>query len=125
MRFFIFFIFVPFFSFFKFISVKSKLIIGDKMAVFGGLIDLGIAFLLSAAIAEYLKFRSVARKGFNWIILAGVFFLFAGTFQVSTSLSGYLGTTVWNGTAQLFEILGWLFALVGTLFVVYEAFIEK
>jgi hypothetical protein len=95
------------------------------MAIFGGLIDLGIAFLLAAAFAEYLKFRNVAKKGFNWIILAGIFFLFAGTFTAATSLGGYLGTSVWNGLAQLFEILGWLFALVGTLFVVYEAFIEK
>ena len=95
------------------------------MVVFGGLVDLGIAFLLTAALAEYLKFRNVAKKGFNWIILAGVFFLFAGTFSAATTLSSYLGTSVWNGLGQLFEILGWLFGLVGTLFIVYEAFIEK
>ncbi|MGC9059105.1 MAG: hypothetical protein ACP5H3_01715 [Candidatus Aenigmatarchaeota archaeon] len=107
------------------------------MAIFGGLIDLGIAFLLAAVFAEYLKFRNVAKKGFNWIILAGVFFLFAGTFPIvgsgsylglevlDTILKSTLGASVWNGLAQLFEILAWLFALVGTLFVVYEAFIEK
>jgi len=95
------------------------------MAIFGGLLDLGIAFLLAAALAEYLKFRNVAKKGFNWIIVAGVFFLFAGTFSTATALGSYLGTSVWNGLAQLFEILGWLFGLVGTLFIVYEAFIEK
>jgi len=95
------------------------------MAVFGGLVDLGIAFLVAAVLAEYLKFRNIAKKGFNWIILAGIFFLFAGTFPIATALGGYLGKSVWDGLAHLFEILGWLFALVGTLFVVYEAFIEK
>ncbi|MFH7880554.1 MAG: hypothetical protein QXI09_00910 [Candidatus Aenigmatarchaeota archaeon] len=95
------------------------------MAIFGGLIDLGIAFLLATVFAEYLKFRNIAKKGFNWLTLAGILFLFAGTFPVATSLSGYLGIQVWTGLAQLFEILGWIFALVGTLFVVYEAFIEK
>jgi len=88
-------------------------------------VDLGIAFLVAAVLAEYLKFRNIAKKGFNWIILAGTFFLFAGTFPIATALGEYLGTSVWNGLAELFEILGWLFALVGTLFIVYEAFIEK
>lgn len=95
------------------------------MAIFGGLVDLGIAFLLATVFAEYLKFRSIAKKGFNWLTLAGVLFLFAGTFPVASSLSGYLGTQVWNGLAQLFEILGWVFALVGTLFIFYESLIEK
>ena len=95
------------------------------MPIFGGLIDLGIAFLLAAVFAEYLKFRNVAKKGFNWIILAGILFLFAGTFPIASSLSGYLGVQVWTGLAQLFEILGWIIALVGTLFIFYESFIEK
>ena len=103
----------------------TTLLIHPDVAVSPLLAPLGIAFLLAAVFAEYLKFRNIAKKGFNWLILAGVFFIFAGTFPISMSLGGYLGTSVWNGLAQLFEILGWLFALVGTLFVVYEAFIEK
>jgi len=95
------------------------------MAIFGGLIDLGIAFLLAAVFAEYLKFRNVAKKGFNWLVLAGLLFLFAGTFTVTTTLSTYLGFQVWKGLEQLFEILGWVFALVGTLFALYESFVEK
>jgi len=95
------------------------------MAIFGGLVDLGIAFLLAAVFAEYLKFRNVAKRAFNWIILAGVFFLFAGTFSVATSLSGYIGLEIWSALGKIFEILGWLFALVGTLFLVWEALLEK
>ncbi|MCS7093885.1 MAG: hypothetical protein RMJ18_01735 [Candidatus Aenigmarchaeota archaeon] len=95
------------------------------MVVFGGLIDLGIAFLLAAVFAEYLKFRNTARKGFNWLIIAGIFFLFAGTFPIATTLASYVGVGVWSSLGQLFEVVGWLFALVGTLFVVYESFIEK
>jgi uncharacterized membrane protein HdeD (DUF308 family) len=103
----------------------TTLLIHPDVAVSPLLAPLGIAFLLAAVFAEYLKFRNVAKKGFNWLILAGVFFLFAGTFPVAYNLESYLGISVWNGLAQLFEILGWLFALVGTLFIVYEAFIEK
>ncbi|MEM4500442.1 MAG: hypothetical protein QXD62_03810 [Candidatus Woesearchaeota archaeon] len=95
------------------------------MAIFGGLIDVGIAFLLATVFVEYLKFRNIAKKGFNWIILAGLFFIFAGTFSVATTLAGYLGPTVWSFLGQIFEIAGWLSALVGTLFIVYEAIIEK
>ena len=95
------------------------------MAVFGNLVDLGIAFLLAAVFAEYFKFRSKAKKGWNWLILAGVWFLFAGTFSIATSLGTYLGASVWSGIEQVFEILAWIFALVGTIFVAYEAFIER
>lgn len=95
------------------------------MAIFGNLVDLGIAFLLATVFAEYFKFRKKAEKGWNWIILAGVWFLFAGTFGIATSLGTYLGASVWSGIEQIFEILAWIFALVGTLFIAYEAFIEK
>lgn len=95
------------------------------MAIFGGLVDIGIAFLLAVAFAEYLKFRRKGEKGFNWLILAGIFFLFAGSFSAVTSLATYVGSSVWWGIENIFEILGWIFALVGTLFIAYEALVEK
>jgi len=102
------------------------------MAIFANLVDLGIAFLLATVFAEYFKFRGKAKKGWNWIVLAGIWFIFAGAFNVMTAVhpsGNYLGTyltpAVWYGIEQIFEILAWIFALVGTLFIAYEAFIEK
>ena len=92
--------------------------------MFANLVDLGIAFLLAVVFAEYTKYRNKAKKGFNWITLAGVWFLFAGTFGIATHLGGYLGASVWSGIEQIFEILAWIFALVGTLFVAYELLVE-
>jgi len=92
------------------------------MVLFEGLVGLGIACLLAPAIAEWAKFRGKADKGFNWIAVAGVFFLFAGVTGAATSLAPYLaGIPV----AAVFEILGWLFALIGTIFVGYEVLVEK
>ncbi|MEM5801830.1 MAG: hypothetical protein QXQ18_00360 [Candidatus Aenigmatarchaeota archaeon] len=95
------------------------------MAVFGGLVDLGVAILLVAALAEYFKFRGKADKGFSWLAVSGVFFVFAGTFGTATTLGSYIGSAAWGGLGQLFEVLGWLFALVGTIFVAYQTLVER
>lgn len=93
--------------------------------VFEGLVGLGVAFLLGVALAEYAKFRAKADKGFNWLAVAGVWFLFAGTFGAATTLGGLVGTGAWTSIAMIFEVIGWIFALIGTLFVAYQALVEK
>ncbi len=95
------------------------------MAVFGGLVDLGVALLLAVALAEYFKFRSKADKGFSWLAVSGVFFVFAGSFGVATTLGSYVGAQAWSSIGQLFEVLGWIFALVGTVFVAYQTLVER
>lgn len=87
--------------------------------MFEGLIGLGIACLLAPAIAEYAKLRRKSERGFNWIGVAGIFFLFAGSFDWS-GLTGYVGAGPTSALTSLFSILGWLFALVGTLYIAYE-----
>ena len=89
------------------------------------LAGMGIAFLLAVALAEVAKFRAKADKGFNWIAAGGVWLLFAGTFVSTATLSGVLGSAVWDGLRAIFEIIGWLAALLGTLFVAYQVVIEK
>jgi hypothetical protein len=96
------------------------------MVLFEGVVGLGIACLLAPAIAEYAKMRNKADKGFGWVAVAGVMFLFSGATSATTTLfdptAGYLaGLPV----AMLFEIVGWLFALIGTIFVGYEVLVEK
>ena len=93
--------------------------------LFAGLIDLGVAFLLAVVFAEYTKYKAKAKKGFNWITLAGIWFIFAGSFAAAPHLGAYIGASVWSGIEQIFEILAWIFALVGTLFIAYELLMEK
>lgn len=93
------------------------------MVLFEGLIGLGIAFLLAPAIAEYAKVRKKAIKGFNWLAMSGVFFLFAGAF--TTTL---FGPGAWLESIELlgpiFEVIAWILALIGTIFVAYEVLVE-
>jgi hypothetical protein len=89
------------------------------------LVDVGVALMFIYALAEYAKYTRAARKGFSWLALSGVFLVFAGTFGVATTLGTYLGTAVWEGLGQLFEVLGWLFALIGTVFIAYEVLVER
>jgi len=95
------------------------------MVVFGTYMDLGIAVLIAIVLAEYFKWRGKAPKGFNWLALGGVLFVFAGTFAgAPTMLTALLGG-MWQPFADIFAILGWLFALIGTVFVAYETLLEK
>ena len=99
------------------------------MVFASGLAELGLAFLIGVTLANYFKFK--AKKGLNWLALAGVWFLFAGTFNVATLygpdiLSTYIGSaSTWAGIQAIFAIIGWIFALIGTLFVAYEILAEK
>ncbi len=89
-----------------------------------GLIGVGIALLLGVALAEYAKMRSRAEKGFSVLAVAGVILLFAGVCGAATNLAGYVGTS-WSLVVALFEVIGWVLSLVGTVYVAYEALIEK
>lgn len=93
--------------------------------IFEGLTGLGIAAILVVALAEWGKFRMKAEKGFNWIALSGVWFLFAGTFTPGSILSAYLEPANWVTFGSIFEVVGWIFALIGTLFAAYEVLVEK
>lgn len=92
------------------------------MAIFEGLLGLGIALLLAPAIAEYAKIRNKAERGFNWLAVSGVFFLFAGTFDAPVA-------SVWLGAIAplgwVFQVLGWIVALIAAIFVAYEALLER
>lgn len=89
-----------------------------------GMAGLGIASLLTVALAEWGKFRMKAEKGFNWIALAGVWFLFAGTFTVATDIGPWFAGS-FSTIGSIFEVIGWIFALIGTLFAAYEVLVEK
>lgn len=95
------------------------------MALFDiSLIEIGIALLLGAALAEYAKFKRRSEKGWAWIATAGVLFLFAGTFVGVTPVDQFL-TFGTYGLKDIFAVIGWLFALIGAIFVAYEVLLEK
>ena len=94
------------------------------MVFSSALIDVGIALLLSVALAEWAKVRKKTEKGFNWLASAGVLFLFAGIIDAST-LPGLYNLVSGLYLDTLFAGVGALFALLGSLFIVYETVLEK
>jgi len=89
------------------------------------LVDIGIAFLLAVTFAEWAKIRRKSEKGFGWLAAAGVFFLFAATLNEAVLpglYTAYLSGLMLN---TLFAAIGWILALVGTLFIGYETLLEK
>jgi len=94
-----------------------------QMLLANGLLDLGIAFLLAVALAEWAKVRRKSERGFNWLATAGIWFLFAGTFAQLPSAIGVYLTPLF--LAEIFSGVAWIFAILGTLFVGYETLLEK
>ena len=93
--------------------------------VFGApLIDAGIGVLILVALAQYAKVRDKSEKGYNWLAAGGVLLLFSGLFVAAPALGNLLGG-VWTGLEYFFEVVGWIFALVGVVFVAYETVVEK
>ena len=93
--------------------------------VFEQVLWLGLAFLLAPVFAEWAKLRHKAEKGFNWFAVAGAFILFSAVFSGVPSLSAGGVLAVVAPLGQVFEIIGFLFALIGTIFIAYEALLEK
>lgn len=92
------------------------------MVLFEGALGLGVGFLLAVAFAQYAKIK--ADKGFTWLAVSGVFFLFSATFTDKFfGTGGILSGIGILGTA--FELVGWLFALIAAVFVAYETLLEK
>ena len=91
------------------------------------LAGMGMAILLAVALAEFSKFRSRAEKGFNWLALGGVLYVFAGATSVATG--GFVGevltASVIDGVQKLIASLAWLTALIGAVFVAYQVLLEK
>jgi len=88
------------------------------------LLDVGIAFLLAVALAEFAKIKRKSEKGFGWVAAGGMFFLFAGTLDpaVLPGLFSYVGGLYLD---TLFAVIGWILTLIGTLFIGYETLLEK
>lgn len=86
------------------------------------LLDAGVAVLVVVALASFAKIKG---RGWKWLAIGGVFYLFAGTMSATLTLAGLLGSGVWSGLTSIFEVVGLIFAVVGTVLIGYEALIER
>jgi len=89
------------------------------MVLFEGTLGLAIGFLLAVALAQYAKVRST--RGWQLVAVAAVLFLFSAAWTAPAVVS-YLGSVTL--LREAFELLGWLFVLIGAIFVAYETLLE-
>jgi hypothetical protein len=89
--------------------------------VFEGLVGLGIACLLAPAIAQFAGTRKKAERGYNWIAIGGLMFILASAFAIEFwTLTKLTDIATWG--SQLFQVIGWIFLLVGVLSTLVESF---
>ncbi|MCD6371889.1 MAG: hypothetical protein J7L39_04205 [Candidatus Aenigmarchaeota archaeon] len=90
--------------------------------LFEGVIDYGIALLLALVLAHYAGLRKRTERGWTWLAVAGVFLIFGG-FN-TTLLIPALEVDI-SIIPTIFTVLGWIFALIGAVFVAYELLLGK
>jgi hypothetical protein len=87
-----------------------------------GLVDLGVALLLIVALAEFAKVKRKSERGYNWLAASGMLMLFAGGTEVMPATIPYIQDLF---LTQIFSLAGWVFALIGALFILYETLLER
>ena len=87
------------------------------MAIFGGLLDLVLLVFLVLVFAEYTKIRAKYDKAFKFLTASALMFLLAFVF---TGLDFWVMIPASIYGTYLFEFIGWLFVLIGTLFGALE-----
>lgn len=85
---------------------------------------LGLVCLLAPAIAQYAGVKKKMDKGLGWVAVAGLMFILAGAFDASVVTfwaTSDLGSVA-DGGLYLFQIIGWIFVLVGVISAAFEYF---
>jgi len=91
------------------------------MVFFGAALDIGVAIFFVAALAEYAKIRSKIEKPFGFLAAGGVLFILDGAWS-TLNIPGF----AFAGTlSQIFNIVGVLLVLVGSLLSVYKLVADK
>ena len=84
----------------------------------------GLICLIIPAIAHFAGTRKKIEKSFDWITMAGLIFILAGTFDMETVtfwITGGLNhIAIW--LMQLCEVIGWIFVVSGILLAFYDYF---
>ncbi|MEM5772727.1 MAG: hypothetical protein QXL86_00655 [Candidatus Aenigmatarchaeota archaeon] len=90
------------------------------MVIFEGTLGLGVGLLLAVALAQVAKIKLT--KGWQLMAVAAVLFLSAAAWSapaVVVYISPQIGLL-----REAFELVAWIFALLGALLVVYETLVE-
>lgn len=82
-----------------------------------------IVSLLVPVFAKYAGIFGEAEKGFKFIAGAGVLYLLAHSFEMTTLVTAQAPDLATYGS-YLFGIIGWIFILVGALMVAYKLAME-
>lgn len=90
--------------------------------IFEGVIDYGIALLVGLVLAHYAGFTKRTHKGWTWLAVAGIFLIFGGLNTALLIPALQVDLTL---VSQIFTVLGWIFALIGSVFVAYELLLGK
>lgn len=90
------------------------------MVLFEGLLGLGFLSLLVPVLAKYAKIKKHAKKAFNWIAGAGISFILATAFNYKVVSFWMYAGKISTWLQQLFEFIGWIFLLVGSIWAMVE-----
>jgi hypothetical protein len=94
--------------------------LGEKMAIFEGVLGLGVGLLLAVALAQYAKIKLT--KGWQLMAVAAALFLSAAAWS-APAVASYISPQI-GLVREAFELVAWLLVLLGALLVTYEALVE-
>ena len=87
-----------------------------------GLIDMGVAIFVIIALAEVAKLKRKSERGYGWLAIAGLCFLFAGVIGVIPTTVPFVRDLF---LTEIFSFFGWILAIIGTIFIGYESLLER
>jgi hypothetical protein len=90
------------------------------MAIFEGVLGLGVGLLLAVALAQYAKIKLT--KGWQLMAVAAALFLSAAAWS-APAVASYISPQI-GLVREAFELVAWLLVLLGALLVTYEALVE-
>lgn len=87
--------------------------------MFAGILDLALVCLLAPVLAQYAGLKDKATHGLSLVFGAGVLFLLAKSFRLSTAFSKTVPSMA-EIAGMIFGLIGWLFLLVGAILVAWK-----
>lgn len=87
--------------------------------MFAGILDLALVCLLAPVLAQYAGLKDKATHGLSLVFGAGVLFLLAASFRMSEAFATSVPRMA-ELAGMLFDLIGWLFLLVGAILVAWK-----
>ena len=93
------------------------------MVLFGGMIDVGIALMAGAVLAEYAKYREKRQQAFRLLAASGFLLLVGGIFDAVPSVSYFAGAH--PILVSILLTLGEVVAIVAVVVLAYDVATER